>query len=159
MLFITFFATFLGYASVQMQLVVPGDGHMKGWGFFIGQVAFPLLVFKTVATAKFDGVDMYTILACTLGKLTVFVLTWSGTFCAYEPDRPKGKKVLTASIFAFFTTSSNDFAMGLPVVQSLYAGEHMDVYVAVNALVNSAVLTPLAMMLLAVGASMEEPIE
>jgi len=154
-LFITFFAVFMGFACVRLGLVVPPRGDMRALGFFVGQIAFPLLVFRTVATARFGEVNMMVILACTFGKLAVLALTFAMAFVAYKTKRSYGQRWLTASIFSFFVTASNDFAIGMPVVEALYAGQHMMAYIAANALVNSAVLTPIAMVLLAIGSNLQ----
>lgn len=98
---------------------------------------------------------MMAILACTLGKLAVMALTWMMAFVAYKPERSYGERWLTASVFSFFVTASNDFAIGFPVISALYVGQHMTAYIAANALVNAAVLAPIAMVLLAIGSNMQ----
>jgi len=148
---------FLGYLCKRMQLIRPELGEMKGMGFFIGRIAFPLLVFKTIAKADFGAVDPMTILSCFLGKVTVWVLMWGIGFYAYQSSRSFGQKWLTATIFSYFVVSSDDFAVGFPVISAVYAGQNMVVYIAANALVSQAVLTPLATAMLAIGANLSQP--
>lgn len=154
----TFIAVFLGFSARRMQFVRPEKGEMKGLGFFIGQVAFPLLVFQTVATSRLQEVDVGVIAACTLGKAMVMALTWIFSYFAYKSDRGKGQRVLTASVFAFVVVASNDFAIGFPVIDALYGSKmiNMGVYITANALVGSIFFVPLTMVLFAVGLNIQK---
>ena len=89
-------------------------------GFFIGSLVFPLLIFNTVATAELHSVNYGIIMACSLGKVAVMVLTWLLAYATYRPRRSAGQRILTASVFAFFAVASNDFAIGFPVIEALY---------------------------------------
>lgn len=150
-----FGAIILGYVAVRMQLVVPGNGDLRGAGFFVGKVAFPLLVFRMVATTSLGTTDPGTIIACTLGKAVVFVATFLFTFFAYQAKRSTGQRILSATIFAFFTVASNDFAVAFPVVNALYDPSiTMGIYIAANALVGVVLFMPITMVLLAIGENM-----
>ena len=71
----------------------------SGMGFFIGSLVFPLLIFNTVATAELHSVNYGIILACSLGKVAVMVLTWLLAYATYRPQRRawagfwKGKEI------------------------------------------------------------------
>lgn len=151
-LLITFLAIFLGLFAVRLKYFVPEDGHVKAMGFFTGQIAFPLLIFNTVATAKLGAVDLGIIGACTLGKVTVMLSTWLLAYSAYQTHRDRGQRVLTATVFAFFAVASNDFALGFPVIEALYGKElDMTVYIAGNALVGSFLFVPLSIVMFTFG--------
>jgi hypothetical protein len=148
------FAVFLGFIFVRLQVVDPKRGETKGFGFFIGQISYPMLVFKTCATAKFGSVDIGTVGACTLAKILVMLATWLAAFGTYGADRPRAKRILTASLFAFYVVTSNDFALGFPVINSVFNTADMGLYVAANALVTQVLFMPVVVVLLAIGTSM-----
>lgn len=144
----------LGAASNTFHMVVPGQGHMNGIQFIVGRVALPLLIFNTVATADLWSIDLNVIAACSLGKLCVLVGTWFLCFCLYQSGRSKGQRFLTATVFGLYATSSNDFAIGFPVIGAMY-GPAMEIYLGANATVQAAFFQPLAMVMLAIGKSMK----
>ncbi len=154
-LLVTMLAILTGLFSVRLQLIKPEDGDLKGMGFFIGSIAFPLLIFNTVATANIGAIDMGVIGACSLGKLVVLILTWLLTFVAYLPNRSRGQRILTAAVFAFFSVCSDDFAIGFPVIDALYTEEDMSIYITGNALVGSFIFVPLTIIGLAVGGALK----
>eukprot|EP00928_Gymnodinium_smaydae_P078291 TRINITY_DN6212_c0_g1_i2.p1 TRINITY_DN6212_c0_g1~~TRINITY_DN6212_c0_g1_i2.p1 ORF type:complete len:740 (-),score=92.50 TRINITY_DN6212_c0_g1_i2:158-2323(-) len=156
-LFVSFTSVFIGYAAVRLKLIVKERGDMKGLTFLIGQIVFPVLIFECVATAKLGDVDIGTLAACTLGKGAVYVATWLVAYLAYKPWCNRGERCLTATVFAWFSIASNDFAIGFPVVDALY-GKKMDmgIYLAGNALVDSAIFVPITFVLFTLGRKMED---
>ena len=93
-------AILVGLFCVRLKVVKPADGHLKGLGFFIGSMVFPLLIFSTVATAELHSVSYRVIAACSLGKIAVMILTWLVAYAVFQPKRSQGQRVLTASVFA-----------------------------------------------------------
>ncbi|CAJ1393644.1 unnamed protein product [Effrenium voratum] len=155
-LLVTMLAILVGLVCVRLQLLRPGEGDLKGMGFFVGSIAFPLLIFSTVATADMGQMDFGVIGACSLGKIAVMVLTWVLAFVAFQPKRSRGQRILTASVFAFFAVASNDFALGFPVIDALYGEkQNMSVYIAGNSLVGSFVFVPLTMIAFAIGGALK----
>ncbi|OLQ03082.1 hypothetical protein AK812_SmicGene14017 [Symbiodinium microadriaticum] len=115
-------------------------------------MAFPLLIFNTIATAELGSLDLGVIGACSLAKVLVLGITWLLTYCAFRPERSHGQRILTSSVFAFFAIASDDFAIGFPVIDALYGKVlNMGIYIAGNALVGSFVFVPVTMAALAVG--------
>eukprot|EP00438_Fugacium_kawagutii_P035548 Skav214504 [mRNA] locus=scaffold1011:356928:371333:- [translate_table: standard] len=147
-----------GLFSVRLNFVRPEDGDLKGMGFFIGSIAFPLLIFNTVATANIGAIDWGVIGACSLGKICVLSMTWFLAFVAYMPKRSRGQRILTAAVFAFFSVASDDFAIGFPVIDALYTEEDMDmsIYITGNALVGSFLFVPLTIIGLAIGGALKD---
>uniref|UniRef100_A0A7S1S357 Uncharacterized protein n=1 Tax=Alexandrium catenella TaxID=2925 RepID=A0A7S1S357_ALECA len=154
-LLVTFGAIFLGLICVRLGLVVPEKGDTKAMGFYTGKIAFPLLIFSTVATADLGNVNLGTVAACNLGKLAVMLLTGVLAFFAYKPGRDVGQQVLTSTVFAFFAVASNDFAIGFPVIDAIY-GPSMAVYIAANALVGSFLFVPLTVVLFSIGQALQK---
>lgn len=145
-----FSAIILGYVCMRTRCIVPGDGDTKGLKFFVGNIAFPLLVFRTVATAKLGSIDFGVLAACSLAKVVIYWGTWIVIFWCYRSARGRGQRFLTATVFAFFTVASDDFATGFPVVNALY-GSSMVVYIAANALVTALVMVPQTLVLFEIG--------
>lgn len=145
-----FVALTIGFILVRLQKLVPARGDMKALSIVTGEIAFPLLVFRTVAHSTLADMDFKVVIACTLGKLSVMIFTWTYTYMVYQVHRSKGQRMQTATVFAFFTTASNDFAIGFPVIQALF-GDRGDAYITSNALVNSVVFTPATVVLFTLG--------
>jgi len=155
-LLITFGAIWLGRISVRLGLIEPDKGDLRAMAFYIGKVAFPLLIFNTVATAELGQVNIATLVACSLAKLAVMALTGLLAYFAYKSYRPVGQQVLTGTVFGFFAVASNDFAIGFPVIEAIY-GPSMVVYIAANSLVGSFVFVPLTMVLFSIGQALSPP--
>jgi len=156
-LLVTLFAVGLGFATVRLKFISPERGDTRGFGFFIGQIVFPCLVFKTVATATLGDVDWGVLLACTLGKAVVMAITWCSTFFFYQARSPKGQRMLNATVFAYFVMASNDFAIGFPVVQALYGEQaNMEIYIQGNALIGSLLFIPIVMILFTIGGALDK---
>jgi len=154
-LLVTLLAIMLGLVCVRLKVVQPEAGHTKAMAFFTGQIAFPLLIFNTVATAELGSMDMGVIGACTFGKASVMLLTFLLTFFGYKPDRSTGQRILTSSVFAFYAVASNDFAVGFPVIEALYGKTvDMGVYIAGNSLVGSFLFVPLTVVFFAIGGAL-----
>lgn len=150
----------LGYFCKEFRFIAPENGDMRALEFFVGKIAFPMLIFRTVATANIGAVDFRVVLACTLGKVVVMVATWLFTYFAYGRRSSKirgvGERLITSTVFGFFTVASNDFGMGFPIILALYGSEcSLTVYIAANALVNTVFFQPLAMVLFEVGKSVK----
>ena len=143
-------AILVGFFCIRLKFVDPSEGHLKGLGFFIGSMVFPLLIFNTVATAELHSVNYGVIAACSLGKIAVMILTWLLAYAFFQAKRSQGQRILTASVFAFFSVASNDFAIGFPVIDALYEKD-MSIYITGNALVGSFVFVPLTMIAFAIG--------
>jgi len=159
-LLVTFAAVFLGLACVRLGVISPGKGDMKGLGFLVGQIVFPLLIFKTVATARLGSVNFGVLAACTLGKVVTMAITWLATFFFYKAHRPLGDKFLTATVFSAYVISSNDFAVGFPVVDALYGEKvNMGIYITGNSLVGATFFVPLLTILFSIGVGLKQQAE
>lgn len=142
----TFSAIGLGFVSVRYGSIDPQRGDMTAVQFFVGRIALPLTVFRIVATANIGSIDVGVIFACSLAKISVYLLTSAMSLCAYRSKDPMNKRLLTSAVFGFFSTASNDLAIGFPVIQAIY-GDEMMVYLAANVLVFQTVIQPGAMIM------------
>eukprot|EP00928_Gymnodinium_smaydae_P039852 TRINITY_DN27136_c0_g1_i1.p1 TRINITY_DN27136_c0_g1~~TRINITY_DN27136_c0_g1_i1.p1 ORF type:complete len:727 (-),score=128.15 TRINITY_DN27136_c0_g1_i1:99-2279(-) len=140
----------LGFLSVGFGFVDEKRGDLQGMHFFIGRIALPLIVFRIIATGHLADVHFGVIAACNLGKVTVLLLTFFATYLGYRTRNSVGDRILTASVFGFFTTASNDLAIGFPVVHAVY-GEEMVVYIAANVLIFQTVIQPAVMIAFEIG--------
>mmetsp|Transcript_1779 Transcript_1779/g.3997 ORF Transcript_1779/g.3997 Transcript_1779/m.3997 type:complete len:823 (-) Transcript_1779:344-2812(-) len=148
---------FLGYSCVRLKFIRPENGDLSAFGFFIGQLVFPILIFKTVATAKLGSIDWGVLLACSFGKALMMLLTWLATFFCYQPSSSRPQRFLNATVFASFVMATNDFAIGMPVVMALYGSQaQVNVYIQGNALVGSLIFVPSIMVLFTVGTTMKK---
>jgi len=120
---IIFFTMLLGYFGKLTGFIPPNAN--KGIGPMVGKICLPLLIFRNVAKLDLSSVDFRVIGACALVKICSFTLAGVVAYLT----RPKGANVKpgdTASqygIFTLFCTGSNDLAIGLAIIQSIYPAE------------------------------------
>lgn len=146
----TFSALVLGYACSRLGVIDKDSRDMKALHLIMGKIALPLLIFKVVATSDLDSVNWGVVLACNLAKCSVYTLTFTISWLFFRSGGAYGQRLLTSTIFGMFTAASNDFAIGLPVVQALY-GDKMAGYLAANVFVFQTLIQPATMVLLEVG--------
>eukprot|EP00930_Biecheleria_cincta_P001418 TRINITY_DN10255_c0_g2_i1.p1 TRINITY_DN10255_c0_g2~~TRINITY_DN10255_c0_g2_i1.p1 ORF type:complete len:720 (-),score=103.10 TRINITY_DN10255_c0_g2_i1:601-2760(-) len=91
----------------------------EGFGFLAGRIMLPLLAFKTIVLAQLGVMECKAIIACVWGKLVVFLLMIFVSFVVLR-KRPKSDRLLAAGIFGFHVTASNDFVVGLPIVDAFF---------------------------------------
>ena len=103
----------LGYVIGRLKLI--GATESKGLGRFASLIALPSVLFLNMSQLDFSAVNWWFILAILLAKSIIFVVVISLGFAI---KRKLG--IDRAALFAIFTTQSNDFAFGLPVVTSLF---------------------------------------
>jgi len=152
-------AILCGFASVKLNFINVANGDMKALGFYIGKIALPLLVFKTVVSANMGSVSWGLVLACNLPKIAGFLLAFlAGVIRKGEV----GERITLGTLFGFFVVASNDFALGFPIINALYppaastvAGvcENLMPYLAINALIANSLFVPCVLILLQVGRS------
>jgi len=135
------FAVLLGFACVRYGIFSPSKGHTLALGFYVGKVGLPLLLFKTVATAKLGSLNYGVVFAVGLGKTIIYALGFFVAYLAYQPNRDRPQRILTANLFGSFGVATMDFPMGLPVMDALY-GQKMTMYIAAATLFCTVLLQP-----------------
>uniref|UniRef100_A0A8B9LU55 G protein-coupled receptor 155b n=1 Tax=Astyanax mexicanus TaxID=7994 RepID=A0A8B9LU55_ASTMX len=101
---------------------VVGAGQVKGLGSFVSCFALPALLFKNMVQLQFEDVVWSFLWSVLIAKVCVFVLVCVLTLLVADPESRYGK----AGLFSIFTTQSNDFALGYPIVEALYRSSHPD---------------------------------
>ena len=148
----------LGYVAGLTQWV-PRTAP-KGFGPLLGRVCLPMLLFRSVARLNLGSVDFGIIGIVALVKLIVFGL---GCVVA-KMSHPKeggtpGLKWTRMGIFGLFVTMSNDLAVGLAIIQSVYPAsaypENLSGYLFVIVGVQCLVFTPMGFTMLETGKALD----
>ena len=117
---VIFFVIGLGYFS-SLSGFVPRTAN-KGIGPLVGKVCLPLLIFRNVAKLDMSSVEFGIVGCCFLVKVVSFlcaaVVAWA-TRTTGAGAKP-GDLPSQFGIYTIFCTGSNDLAMGLAIIQSLY---------------------------------------
>jgi predicted permease len=142
-MFSTFSIIALGYLMGCYRIVPASVG--QGMGTFLFQVALPCLIFHSVGTMSFDGVNWWILLTLFTGKSLVFLLVLClGTW---------GSNLANGAVWAIFCTQSNDFALGLPLLKALYKSTHptYSAYIYLVAPISLCFLNPVGFVCMEMG--------
>jgi len=107
----------LGWLAGFYKIISPQDA--RGLNIFVGKFSLPVLIFVSLASLDFGNVDWSFLLAITISKTLIFIFVGIGEYLVYSP-----KNLSRASIFAIFCTQTNDFGMGLPILDAVYGHDH-----------------------------------
>ena len=91
----------------------------KGLNLFVGKFSLPVLIFVSLASLNFQNIEWSFLVAITISKSIIFVAVGVIQFIIKNP-----KDLSRASIFAIFCTQTNDFGMGLPILDAVYGHDH-----------------------------------
>ena len=142
-IFTTFSIIVLGYGMGKYKCIPKTVG--VGLGTFLFQVALPALIFHSCGTMSFVGVNWWILVALFLGKALIFCCTIIiGTLST---------GLETAAVWAIFVTQSNDFALGLPLLRSLYSTTHPNypTYIFLAAPISLVILNPIGFVCMELG--------
>ncbi len=173
-LFSTFFVVICGYLATWSG-VLPGSGR-KVLGALTSRLFLPALVIRSLATLDTALVNWRVILAIGLAKLAVFLLT-AGVSIAIDSggggqgqgqgqgeeragkiriegggrgggeDSDVGRTAQNAGVRGMAAVCSNDFALGLPILQAMYPPQLIQ-YIYLIAPVQFLLFNPLGLVLL-----------
>ena len=133
-----FVTIFLGWITGTLKIISP-DGA-RGLNIFVGKYSLPSLVFISLASLDFSSVNFAFLLGIFLSKLQIFLLTLS---LEWVISRDLSK----AAMFAMFCTQTNDFAMGVPLLEAV--GETLyKSYLFLVAPISLVILNPLGFVIL-----------
>lgn len=104
----------LGVIVFRLQVLTPAD--MKGIGWLIGNVLFPIFIFRRCATLIVD-LDWSVVIAVVLSKYTVMVILYSLPVLIL---RQKPTRFLTAASLMATGSMSNDGIFAIPVTKALF---------------------------------------
>ena len=140
-----FLTILLGWLAGTYQIIP--EQEAKGLNLFVGKFSLPVLIFVSLAKLNFINVEWSFLLAITISKGTIFVLV-----LAVDVLMNSQKDLSRAAIFAIFCTQTNDFGMGLPILDAVYGHDHPYVgllYLA--APISLLILNPIGFLLLEAG--------
>jgi hypothetical protein len=107
----------LGWLAGFFKILSPSEA--KGLNIFVGKFSLPVLIFVSLAGLNFRNVDWSFLLAITISKTIIFVSVGFVQFVIHSP-----KDVSRAAIFSIFCTQTNDFGIGLPILDAVYGAHH-----------------------------------
>ena len=115
----TFATIVVGYVFGRFKLIPP-DG-IKAMGAFVTMLALPALLLRNMATLDLKHIEWDFFLALLFGKSLLFA---SVVIIALLKNGCSKKGMSDAGVFAIFVSQSNDFAMGLPILEALFGHTH-----------------------------------
>ncbi|TGZ48314.1 Uncharacterized protein DBV15_08645 [Temnothorax longispinosus] len=132
-----------GYVAGRFGVITKTEAN--GMNTFVGTFALPSLIFMSLAKLDFTLVNWKFLLAVLLAKSCVFIAVLAVSLVIKKPSNP-GRSAL----FAIFTTQSNDFAIGYPMIYALYGKTHPEyaAYLYLMAPISLAILNPIGFILL-----------
>lgn len=135
-----------GYLAGRFGMMTKTEAN--GLNTFVGTFALPSLIFISLAKLDFTLVNWKFLLAVLFAKSCVFITVLAVSLVIKKPSNP-GR----AALFAIFTTQSNDFAIGYPMINALYGKTHPEyaAYLYLMAPISLAILNPIGFVLLEIG--------
>nr|KAF6495064.1 G protein-coupled receptor 155 [Rousettus aegyptiacus] len=103
-----------GYIAGRANIIT--STQAKGLGNFASRFVLPALLFKNMVVLDFSNVNWSFLYSILIAKASVFFIVCVLTLLVASPDSRFSK----AGLFPIFTTQSNDFALGYPIVEALY---------------------------------------
>lgn len=146
----------IGLGTIVAVLKLIDGAGQRGIGTFIGLISLPALLFNQMAVIDVSKIDWAFVGAVCFAKVFVFALVAGGTLLF---DTNKQQRLTRAGINAIFATQSNDFALGLPILKSLYADSHPSFIsvIFIVAPVSLALLNPLGFIMIGLDRAQVEP--
>nr|XP_012148953.1 PREDICTED: integral membrane protein GPR155 isoform X4 [Megachile rotundata] len=140
-----------GYVAGRFEIINKNEAN--GLNTFVGTFALPSLIFMSLAKLDFSLVNWRFLLAVLLAKSCVFFIVLGVSLVIKRPSNPG-----CAALFAIFTTQSNDFAIGYPMIDALYGATHPEyaAYLYLMAPISLAILNPIGFVLLEIGKRYDE---
>uniref|UniRef100_A0A8D8UIQ9 Integral membrane protein GPR155 n=2 Tax=Cacopsylla melanoneura TaxID=428564 RepID=A0A8D8UIQ9_9HEMI len=126
-----------GYTAGRLGIV--SSSEVKGLNTFVGTFALPAVIFTSLVHLDLSSVQWTFIAGVFLAKALVFFAVLGVTYVL-----PGHLSTARAGLYAIFTTQTNDYALGVPIVQALYDKVHPEFqsYLYLLAPVNLTILNP-----------------
>ncbi|BES87563.1 Membrane transport protein [Nesidiocoris tenuis] len=137
-----------GYVAGRVGLIK--EQQTNGLATFVGTFSLPCLIFLSLASLDLSAVNWYFLLSVFISKTIVFFSVLLITMLVTRPVDP-GK----SGLYAIFCTQSNDFAIGYPIVSTVYGVAHKDFisYLYLLAPINLVMLNPVGFTLMEISKS------
>ncbi|XP_029461680.1 integral membrane protein GPR155 isoform X2 [Rhinatrema bivittatum] len=128
-----------GYIAGRANIITATQA--KGLGNFVSRFALPALIFKNMVVLDFSNVNWSFLYSILIAKATVFLIVCVLTLLVASPESRFSK----AGLFSIFSTQSNDFALGYPIVEALYQSTHPEYlqYIYLVAPISLMMLNPI----------------
>lgn len=141
----TFSVILMGYV-LRTRGVLTAQ-HAEGIGKLVGFIALPSLLFLSMATIEFSSVNWLFLLGFLISKYFIFALVFLFSFVI---DRSAEAPLSVSSLRAMASTQSNDFALGLPVLNALFPPNIVQ-YLFLTAPIQLVLINPFGFILLEFG--------
>ena len=102
-------------AFVLCRFKLLSSEQSKGLTVFVSTFALPAMIFSALSKLDFSTLSWKFLLAILLTKAILFFAVLVVTLLVNH-----GHNMGKAAIYAMFTTNSNDFAFGFPILKALY---------------------------------------
>jgi len=141
-LFECFLIISLGYLSCRFKLI---SNQAKDLNSYLTTFALPMIIFLNIAQMEFQTINLSFLLCMLTAKLFVFMTVTILTLTISYPSN-----FGYAGSLSILATQSNDFALGYPLIKSLYgeAKPEMLNYLSLMAPIQLLLLNPLGIMML-----------
>ena len=131
-----------GYISGRFGLI--SETESKGLASFVSYFSLPALIFTSLATLNLSNISWAFVASIFISKAFVFFAVVLTTMFLTRPSN-----MAKAGLYGIFCTQSNDFALGYPVLNSLYGpGNVFSNYLYVLAPIQLLILNPVAIFLM-----------
>ena len=151
----------LGYVVKRMRLAPAG--FEGGVGFYVGMIALPALLFRSVATLDLSTIEPVLVGSVLLAKMVVVAVAVGIGRLYTKASEPPGSAIALCGLMALATTSSDDIGLGLPVMQALSPagspGARLVPLLFVLSALQSLIISPLCYLMLGVGSARVEASE
>ncbi|RWS10226.1 integral membrane protein GPR155-like protein [Dinothrombium tinctorium] len=107
----------IGYVTAKCGLI--SETEAIGITRFVGYFSLPSLIFKSLATFNLADVNWNIVLGIFAAKAILFIAVAVLTLILTKPA-----ELSKAGLYGIFCTQSNDFAIGYPLLVSLYSKTH-----------------------------------
>lgn len=138
-----FLVLLAGYVSGRTGLITPIES--QGISKFVSHFALPALVFRSLAVLDFSDISWPFVASILISKVFVFVIVAATVMLLTKPT-----DLSMSGLFAIFCTQSNDFAVGYPIITSLYSQTHPNFskYLYVLAPIQLVLLNPVGLFMM-----------
>ena len=134
-----FVIIFIGYAAGTFDLLTKSQA--QGLNKFVSTFALPALLFKMIVIVDLSRVNWTFLASIFLAKSFMFTMAILVTLITLRPVN-----IGLAGVFAIYVSQSNDFALGSPIINAVYAKTHPDFihYIYIIAPISLCILNPIA---------------
>ena len=114
----------------------------RGLGLFVGKISLPALILTNLVSLDLNVIKWGFLLAVLVSKSIVFSLVLALDFLF-------NRSISRAALFAIYSTQTNDFGMGLPIMNAVYGPQDpMTGLIYLVAPISLLILNPIGFVLL-----------